>query len=204
MSKHVSIEQTFVMVKPDGVKRGAVGKIFTKFENLGLKLVASRMIMATDEQARGNYPGTQEWLTGMGEKTHKNYNGNTAAIEADLGTSDKLEIGNKIYDGLVTYLTSGPVILMVWEGNHAVAVVRKIAGATSPDVAATGTIRGDLGFDSPMLAVKSGRVVFQNLMHISESAEEAKREIEHWFGDKFKYLGDYERADYVGAFEAFE
>ncbi|MDQ6985378.1 MAG: nucleoside-diphosphate kinase [Candidatus Dojkabacteria bacterium] len=198
-----SLERTFVMIKPDGVKRGMVGRIFTRLENLGLKLVASRMIQPTDEQARGNYPGTEDWLTRMGKKTHANYDNDMAKIEKDLGTTDALEIGNMIYDGLVTYLTSGPVVLMVWEGNHATAVIRKIAGVMSPDIAAPGTIRGDVGFDSPKLAVKSGRVVVQNLIHISDSQEEADREIKHWFGEKYKYLGKYDRIDYMGSYEAF-
>ncbi len=202
--KLISIERTFVMIKPDGVKRGLIGKIFSRLESMGLKLVACRMIQPSEEQAKGNYPGTEEWLTKMGEKTHNNYSHDLEAVKADLGTHDALEIGRKIYEALVTYLMSGPVVLMVWEGNHAVNVVRKLAGATSPDIALMGTIRGDMGYDSPMLAVKSGRIVFQNLIHISDSAEEAEREIKHWFGDKYKYLGNYTRVDYAAAFEIMD
>ena len=61
-TKHTSIEQTFVMIKPDGLKRGLSGEIFKRFEQRGLKLVAGRMIQATKEQARANYPGTDEWI----------------------------------------------------------------------------------------------------------------------------------------------
>lgn len=199
-----SIEKTFVMIKPDGVKRGLVGKIFTRLEEMGLKLIACRMILPTEDQARGNYPGTEDWLKKMGEKTLVNYKNDLEKVKGDLGTSDALEIGKKIYDGLVTYLTSGPVVIMVWEGNHATSVIRKIAGVMSPDIAAPGTIRGDLGFDSPMLAIHSGRIVVQNLIHISDSPEEAGREIKHWFGTNYKDLGKYTRVDYMGAFEAFE
>lgn len=198
-----SIEKTFVMIKPDGVKRGLVGNIFKRFEQVGLKLVACRMIQPTEELARGNYPENNlEWLIKMGEKTHNNYNNNLSEIEKDMGTTDKLEIGRKILESLVKYISSGPVILMVWEGNHATATIRKLAGATDPTKAELGSIRGDFGFDTPMLAVKSGRVVFQTIVHISENQEEAKREIKHWFGDKYKYLGNYERIDYTGSFEA--
>lgn len=198
-----SIEKTFVMIKPDGVKRGLVGKIFTRFEQAGLKLVACRMIQPTEEMALGNYPkDNMEWLIKMGEKTHTNYNNDLASIEKDLGTTDKLEIGKKILASLVKYISSGPVILMVWEGNHATAIIRKLAGATDPLKADLGSIRGDYGFDTPMLAVKSGRIVFQTIVHISESQEEAKREIKHWFGDKYKDLGNYTRIDYIGSFEA--
>jgi len=201
--KFPSIEQTFMMIKPDGIKRGLAGKIFQKLEEAGLKLVASRMIMATKEQARKNYPGTDAWLIGMGEKTWVNYANDEKRIMADLGTLDKKEIGNKIYKGLVDYLTSGPVIISVWEGNEAVKIVRKLAGATDPTKADVGTVRGSWGYDTPQLAVKSGRIVFQTLVHISDSPEEAKREIAHWFGDKFKDLGKYERIDYIGAFDLF-
>lgn len=198
-----SLEKTLVIIKPDGVKRGLVGKMVSRFEQLGLKLVASRMVLATKEQARGNYPGNdKEWLTHVGEKTIANYSGDLKSVKADIGTDVPIEIGKKIFESMVNFWTSGPIILMVWEGNHAVSVARKIAGATSPDIALPGTIRGDYGFDSAMLASKSGRVVFQNLLHISDSKEEAEREIKHWFGEKYKYLGGYERIDYMGSFEA--
>jgi len=195
-----SIEKTFLMIKPDGLRRGLVGVVFERFERIGLKLVACRMIKPTKKQARGNYPGTKEWLVGMGEKTYNNYGGDEKAIKADLGTTDKEEIGQKIYVGLVRYLTESPVILSVWEGNHAVQVCEKLVGKTDPTLADVGSIRGDFGFDTPMFAVKAGRIVFKTLVHRSDSPEEAKREIKHWFGDKYKYLGDYERIDYSGLF----
>jgi nucleoside-diphosphate kinase len=199
MQKYPSIEKTFLMIKPDGVKRGLIGEIFKRMERVGLKLVASRMIWASREQARDNYPGTEDWLINMGNKTHKNYNNDEASILADMGTKDKLEIGKKIYNSLVDYICESPVVLTVWEGNHAVQVVKKLVGQTDPLLADVGTIRGDFGFDTPQLAVKSGRVVFKTLVHRSEDPEEAKREIKHWFGGNYKYLGDYERVDYVGS-----
>lgn len=201
MSKLTSIEKTFFMIKPDGLKRGLVGEIFKRFERIGLKLVAARMINLTHEQARGNYPGTKEWLEGMGHKTIKNYDNDLEAVKEDLGTSDPLEIGNKIYDALVNYLMESPVIITVWEGNHSVRVIEKLVGKTDPTLADVGSIRGDFGFDTPQFAVKSGRIVFKTLVHRSDSAEEAEREIKHWFGDKFKYLGDYDRQDYIGMFD---
>jgi nucleoside-diphosphate kinase len=200
--KYTSIEKTFLMIKPDGVERGLVGEVFSRFERIGLKLVASRMIHASQEQARGNYPGTDEWLVGLGEKTWNNYDSDEEALMKDLGTIDKLEIGKKVWDGLTNYLSSGPVILSVWEGNHAVRVGRKIIGKTDPTLADIGSVRGDFGFDTPQFAVKAGRIVFKTVVHISDSPEEAEREIKHWFGDKYKYLGDYERVDYIGMFDA--
>lgn len=204
MSNSSGIEKTFVLIKPDGVKRGLTGKIFTKLEDVGLKLVACRMIKADEKKIAGNYPtDNDEWLIKMGEKTYLNYNNNESEILNDLGTKDKLEIGKKIASSLIKYLSSGPIVIMVWEGNHAVNVVRKIVGLTSPDISPSGTLRGDFGFDTSSFAIKSGRIVFQNLIHASDSQEEAHREINHWFGDNYKYLGDYEKSDYVGAFSFF-
>lgn len=200
MEKFTSVEKTFLMLKPDGVRRGLVGEVFGRLERIGLKMVACRMIQPTKEQARLNYPGTAEWLTRMGEKTLTNYNQDKDAVIADLGTANELEIGNKIYDALVSYLTESPVILTVWEGNHAVEVVRKLVGKTDPVLADVGSIRGDFGFDTPKLAVKAGRIVFQTLVHCSDAPEEAQREIKHWFGDKYEYLGNYDRVDYTGSF----
>jgi len=200
MSDLVNIEKTFLMIKPDGIKRGLVGEIFHRLERVGLKLVAARMILATEKQAKENYPGTEDWLIKMGEKTLSNYNSNMEAIRKDLGTVDPLEIGNNIYDALVRYLTEGPVIITVWEGNHAVKVVEKIVGKTDPTTADLGSIRSDYGFDSAQFAVKSGRIVFRTLIHRSDSAEEAKREIEHWFGNNYKDLGDYVRTDYSDSY----
>ncbi len=200
MNKLTNIEKTFVMIKPDGVKRGLVGEIFSRFERTGLKLVAARMIMATEEQAKNNYPGTKDWLIGMGEKTLNNYGSNLDLLKEDLGTTDPLAIGKKIYKSLVTYLTESPVIISVWEGNHAVKVVEKIIGKTDPTQADIGSIRGDFGFDTPQFAVKSGRIVFRNMIHRSDSVHEAEREIQHWFGKNYKYLGNYMRTDYTGSY----
>jgi nucleoside-diphosphate kinase len=196
MAELVSIEKTFLIIKPDGVKRGLVGEIFSRIERIGLKLVAARMIKATKEQAKGNYPGTKEWLIKLGEKTYINYKNDNKSILSDLGTIDKEEIGTKIYEALITYLTDGPIILSVWEGNSASEVVRKLIGKTDPILADVGSVRGDFGFDTPQLAVKSGRIVFRTIVHCSDSPEEAKREIKHWFGENYEYLGNYLRVDY--------
>ena len=199
-----NIEKTFMMIKPDGVKRGLIGEIYSRLERIGLKLVAARMIVPTCDQARKNYPGTKEWLINLGEKTYTNYNQDIVAIKRDLGITDKLKIGQKVYDGLVRYLTSGPVVLSVWEGNHAVQVVRRLAGKTDPTLADIGTIRGDFGFDTPQFAVKSGRVVFNTLVHISDGQAEAEREIQQWLGKKYEYFGDYNRTDYTGMYELWD
>ncbi len=192
-----NIQKSFVMIKPDGVKRSLVGEIVRRFEQVGLKLIYARLFLATREQAKNNYPGTKEWLVGMGEKTISGYGGDIERVKNDMGTADRLELGEIIYSKLVNYLTSGPMLAMVWEGNHAIDVVKKVVGATRPLEADLGSIRGDFGFDSPQLAVKSGRIAFENLIHRSDSEEESKREMENWFGKKIKYM-EYLRTDHVG------
>ncbi|MBD3362426.1 nucleoside-diphosphate kinase [Candidatus Dojkabacteria bacterium] len=191
------MQRTFLMIKPDGVKRSLVGEVLSRCERVGLKLVYSRMIWATEEQARGNYPGTEEWLRGMGEKTKRNYKGDDQLLKKEVGTTDTLEIGQKIYDQLVQYLISGPMIPMVWEGNHAVEIARKIVGKTTPKEADLGSIRADFGFDSPQLAVRSGRIVFETIVHVSDSEEEAEREIKYWLGKNYQAF-KYERTDHLG------
>ncbi len=192
-----NVQKTFFMIKPDGVKRSLVGRIFSKLEGAGLKLIYAKMIWATEKQARGNYPGTEEWMRKLGMKTIDGYGGDRKAIKNELGTVDELLIGKRIYDQLVSYLTSGPSIVCVWEGNHAVEKARKIVGATRPQEADLGSIRGDMGFDSPQLAVRSGRGAMETLVHISDSAEEAHREIKYWLGNDFKSI-HYQRTDHVG------
>lgn len=203
MKEFESIEKTFLMIKPDGVRRGLIGEIFHRLERIGLKLVACRMIWASEKQARDNYPGTKEWLVKMGEKTFLNYNNDESLIMKDLGTTDKMKIGQMIHKSLIDYLTEGPVVISVWEGNQAVEVVAKLMGRTDPVLADVGSVRGDFGFDTPRLAVKAGRVVIKTLVHRSDSKEEAKREIEHWFKGSYKDLSDYKRLDYLGMYESY-
>ena len=101
---------------------------------------------------------------------------------ADYGTTDPSKIGPDIRKWLVDYMISAPLIKMVVQGVHAVDVVRKIAGNTMPYLADMGTIRGDFSIDSPALANKEKRAVM-NIIHASETQEEAAHEIKHWFGD---------------------
>lgn len=193
-----TIERSFVMLKPDSVVRGLVGKIFQRFEEQGLKLVAGRMIMATIDQVDKHYPkDNDKWLAGIGAKSCKNFDDDEKKIIEAYGTIDHKEIGMKVFEAMKVYLTKSPVIITVWEGNHAIKRVRKVVGSTVPTFAEVGSIRGDMAFDTPALAIKSGRVAFTNLIHASDSLDESKREIEIWFGKKYKDLSDYERIDYI-------
>ncbi len=196
--KRSSIEKTFLMVKPDGVARGLVGRVFQRVEEMGMKLIAARMIKAKKEQVSEHYPGTDEdWLKGIGEKATSNFGDDLEAVKKAFGTTKKLEIGKTVYNNLEKYICESPVIISVWEGNHAVERVRRVAGHAVPTESELGSLRSNFAFDSPVFATKTGRIVFKNIVHISDSVSEAKREMKIWFGDKFKDLSDYERIDYV-------
>ncbi len=174
-------EQTFVMVKPAGVRKGLTGEIIRRFEQRDLKIVALEMFQATHKQIDEHYPKDETWIARLGQKTLKTYEKYGFDAKAELGTDNDLEIGREVRKWLVNYMLSAPLVRMVIQGIHAVDVVRKIAGPTLPYMAEVGTIRGDFSIDSPLLANKEKRAVM-NLVHASETPEEAQHEIEHWFG----------------------
>jgi nucleoside-diphosphate kinase len=134
------IERTFVMIKPDGVQRGLIGKLIERLEQGGLKIVAMKLLSVSHTIAEKHYG------------IHK---------------------GKKFYENLLQYISSGPVVIMVWEGDKVVERVRKIVGETDPLDARPGTIRGDF-------AQQIGR----NLIHASDSPENARKEINLWFIDQ--------------------
>lgn len=131
------MEQTLILVKPDGVQRGLVGKIIDRFERRGLKLKGMKFIQMSDDLAARHYA---------------------------------IHEGKPFYEKLIEYITSGPVVAMVWEGKEAIAVARSAMGATNPVEAAPGTIRGDF-------AVEIGR----NLVHGSDSPENGEKEVSLFF-----------------------
>lgn len=131
------MEQTLVLVKPDGVQRGLIGQIITRLERRGLKLLGMKFMQVSTELASTHY---------------------------------EAHVGKPFYEGLVNYITSSPIVAMVWEGKDAIQVVRTTMGATNAAVAAPGTIRGDF-------AVEIGR----NLVHGSDGPESAAREVSLFF-----------------------
>lgn len=131
------MEKTFVMLKPDAVQRNLCGDIISRFEKRGLKLVAMKMLVISNEMAEQHY----------GE-----------------------HVGKPFFQSLVDFITSGPVVAMVWEGQNAVQVARKMMGKTDPQAAEPGTIRGDY-------ALFTGN----NVVHGSDSTESAAREISLFF-----------------------
>lgn len=175
-------EQTVVIVKPDGVKKGLTGGIINRFERAGLKLVALKMVMAEDEILRKHYQSDDRaYLESLGQKTLKTYKEYGKDAKADLGTDDPYALGQMIIGWLLDYIKSGPVVAMVLEGKHAVNNVRTIAGPTMPVDAPGGTIRGDFALDSAAYANMEKRGV-ANIIHASGSPEEAEVEIGLWFG----------------------
>ncbi|HEX8947051.1 MAG TPA: nucleoside-diphosphate kinase [Candidatus Paceibacterota bacterium] len=183
MAIHPKEERTYVMVKPDGVKKGLIGEIIKRFEQRDLKIVALEMFQPTYEEIDNHYPKEEWWITRLGEKTLSTYAKYGLDAQADFGTTDAAKIGPEIRKWLVNYMLSAPLVKMVVQGTHAVDMVRKISGPTMPYLAEMGTIRGDYSNDSPALANAEKRAV-ANIMHASETAEEAEHEIKHWFGDK--------------------
>lgn len=179
MEKHPKEERTLVIIKPDGVQRTLVGEIIKRYERLGLKLIAVKMLVPNEEFIEKHYTLDPNWRKVTGEKTIKSYQ------EKGLTpfSTDPLEITAKILANLKKYMTSGPVIAMVWQGAHAVKIVRKITGGTEPLTSDVGTIRGDFVVDSYKMSDDDNRSV-RNLLHASGSVEEAEMEIPHWFSEK--------------------
>ena len=180
------------MVKPDGVRRGLVGDIISRLEQRGLKIIALKMIRPSREQIDGHYPKDQRWITRLGEKTMGTYQKYGRDAIKDMGTDKPEEIGPMVREWILNFMTSGPAVKAIIEGVHAVDMVRKLCGHTIPSVAEMGTIRGDYSVDSPALANAEKRALY-NLVHASETQEEAEHEIKYWFGPED--IHDYKRSD---------
>lgn len=151
MSENKKSEHTFLLIKPDAVQRGMAGKIITRIEEKGLKIVAMKMLMVTPEQAARQY---------------------------------QCHMGKPFYDSLVDFICSSPSIALVVEGRDAIAVCRRVMGATSPLESNPGTIRGDYSMD-----------VKHNLIHGSDCAESFAHEVKVYFSPEeiLSYSIDLER-----------
>lgn len=139
------------------------------------------MRTASTELLSAHYPSSDEWYASAGSKTLSTCEKYGIDALAKYGTNEPVAMGKLIKGWLVDFMSSGPVIVGVLQGNHAAEVVRKICGATLPINAEPGTIRGKFSVDSPDAANEELRPV-TNLIHASENAEEAQREITLWFG----------------------
>lgn len=134
------MERTFLAIKPDGVQRGLVGEIISRFETKGFTLVGLKFLNVSRELAEAHYDVHRE---------------------------------RPFFPGLVEFITSGPVVAMVWEGDGVIAAARKMIGATNPLTAEPGTIRGDLGIN-----------IGRNIIHGSDAPETAQKEVSLWFKDE--------------------
>ena len=158
MGDVTGIERTLVLLKPDAVSRGLVGRVLARFEDALLKIVASKMVWMDADLNRQHYFDLED------------------------------RFGPEVYNAVASFMQTGPVFAFVLEGVEAVAIVRKLVGATYPDQAAPGTIRGDFAHQSKAYANANGLPV-ANLVHASANPSEAKREIDVWFAedDIFEY-----------------
>lgn len=156
------LEQTLIIFKPDALQRGLVGEILTRFEKVGLRIVATKMLAPDSQHFYHHYE--------------------------DIGKL-KTRAGDDIFDMTLAMMGAGPVIAMVLEGVEAVALVRKMVGGTEPKSAQPGTIRGDFSHMSYAYADNAKKGI-PNLIHASGDPAEAEKEIMHWFSDPELY--DYE------------
>lgn len=163
------IEQSLVILKPDALERGLAGEILSRFENTGLRLVAMRQVTASQDILASHYPDTL--ADAIGEK------GLRAGLQLPNGPH---AYGVQVLENNREYMSRGPVIVAVLEGEDAVTAIRKMVGYTDPKEASKGTIRGDLGVDSIAIATAEGRAT-ENLVHASGSPAEAADEIALWF-----------------------
>jgi len=177
-------ERTLVLIKPDGVQRSLIGEIIKRYERTGLKLVGLKFLVPTAEMTRTHYLSDEGWLENVGKKSIAAYE--KKGLKAPF--ENPVKCGEAVLERLIKYLTSGPVVAMVWQGNEAVGVIRKITGGTEPLTSDVGTIRGDLTIDSYALGDTDERAV-RNLIHASGSPAEAEKEIKIWFKEDeiFKY-----------------
>lgn len=180
------------MIKPDGVRRGLTGEIVKRIEQRGLKIIALQMFLPTFEQIDNHYPKDEKWINRLGEKTLATYAKYGYHPIKELGTDKSMEIGKMVRQWLVKYMTSAPLVKMVVEGVHAVDMIRKLSGPTMPASAEMGTIRGDFSVDSAASANRDKRAV-HNIIHASETPEEATHEISHWFSPEMVH--SYKRVE---------
>jgi len=191
---HPKYDKTLVVLKPDAVQRSLIGEIIQRFERVGLKLVAVKMFVPDAKFVEKHYTFDPEWRRKAGEKRIKSYQ--EKGIE--LPSSDPVVMGEEVLDSLKIYLSSGPVVAMVWQGAHAVGLVRKLVGSTEPLSSDVGTIRGDYVHDSYEISGLDTRAI-RNLIHASGNDEEASQEIPHWFSKD--EIADYRLAQEAVIYE---
>ncbi|MDD3086398.1 MAG: nucleoside-diphosphate kinase [Patescibacteria group bacterium] len=175
MERKFKPERTLIIIKPESIQRHLMGELINKFERRGLKMIACKMLAPDAKLIGEHYADDEAWYISSGTNTYNNYK--------DKGVKDLLtpiEYGKRTRELLMDSLCDRPVLAMIWEGPHAVALGRKTAGSTNPLTADIGSIRGDYSSDSYEMSDETGRAI-QSLVHASGSVEEAEREISIWF-----------------------
>tara|TARA_B100002051_G_C16731401_1_gene638456 strand:- start:566 stop:1171 length:606 start_codon:yes stop_codon:yes gene_type:complete len=192
MSKQPHQERSLVLLKTDAVQRSLVGEIIKRFEQTGLKISALKMINATEAQLLEHYNKDDEWYEKKGQGIVEDLRSQGREVDRE-----PIEYGKDIIRTVVKYMQESPIVAIVMEGNQATSVVTKIVGTTEPTTSDVGTIRGDYTLDSFAHATYENRAV-RNLVHQSESPEEAEREIKIWFedGEIMEYMTAQERIMY--------
>ncbi len=164
------MNRTLIVVKPHAVARGLTGTFISRFENMGLSIVAMRVVTEPAGFWEKFYPSDENWLQNAGSKTLENCKKREIDVKERLGTDDAASIGRMVKTWLVENMSSSKSVAVVLEGNEAGQKVRVACGATLPNLALPGTIRFDYSTDSPALANDEKRPVF-NLIHASDPTE---------------------------------
>jgi nucleoside-diphosphate kinase len=175
MEKKFKPEKTVIAIKSESIQRHLIGEFISKFEHRGLKMVACKLLAPGADLIGQHYADEEEWYISSGTKTRENYKS-----KGEKNLLEPMEYGKLTRAKLMESLNDRPILMMIWEGPHAVALGRKTAGATNPLVADIGSIRGDYSSDSYEISDETGRAI-QSLVHASGSVEEAEREISIWF-----------------------
>ncbi len=173
---HPKNERTFVILKPDAIQRSLVGEIIKRFERAGFKLCAAKFMVPTEDQCWKHYNKDDAWFLKKGTAIAEVRRGKGLSVDRE-----PIEYGKDIIRGAVSYMTAGPVLCMVWEGNQSVAVIKKMVGGTEPTTSDVGTIRGDFSLDSYHLSDLDSRGSVRNLIHCTDDVNEYEREMNIWF-----------------------
>jgi nucleoside-diphosphate kinase len=164
------VNRTLIVIKPHAVERGLTGRILSRLMDLDLRLAELKQFRGSPALWEQFYPSDETWFRNAGSKTLESCKLIGIDVKAELGTDNALEIGKLIKQWLVLHMSSGPCVAAILEGNEAVLKVRKACGKTLPNLADPGTIRFDFSSDSPALANKEKRPVF-NIIHASDPDE---------------------------------
>ncbi|MDO8523741.1 MAG: nucleoside-diphosphate kinase [bacterium] len=168
-------QRSLIMIKPDAVQRSLTGEIIRRIERTGLKFTAFKFLIASRKNLLSHYNKNDAWFLEKGQNVMNDRKAHGLPVK-----KEPIEYGRDIIELIIKFMTAGPLLIFVVQGNEAVAVVKKLVGTTEPATSDVGTIRGDYTIDSYEHSSVQDRAV-RNLIHCSESPEEAEREISVWF-----------------------